>query len=141
MFLEKIPPILRNEFQSLTTKDILVLIEFGEEIPKFSSLSQIRQALKEKSPKLESFIRKKMLKAAGFLSLKRAQLKSDTVSALRKAGELSKNYTKQIIELVKKQSPEVKSNFNTVFPRVSELINSPLFTKFVEYVENRLISM
>jgi hypothetical protein len=106
-----------------------------EQLPKFTSLNHIRQSLKDRNPHLESILQQKALKIMGWISLKRAQLIPKSQSALKEAEESTKNYVRSMIQLIKHQSPEVKSNFDQTFPELTFYLNSPMFNRFAEYLQ------
>lgn len=81
MISDQLPPSVKQELNFLTTKDLLVLKNVAHELPKFTSLMQIRQVLKQYSPRLEKIAEQKAFKIMGVVAMKRAQLLPETKNA------------------------------------------------------------
>lgn len=120
----------------MNAQDILALRKIIQQLPKFTSLNQIRQAVRERSPRLEAVIQKRLVKLMAMIALKRGQLIPESVAVAKEARNLTRNYALSIVRLVQKQSPEVKTNLETTFPEFSAFFNSPLFAKLIEHLEN-----
>ncbi|KAI6184586.1 hypothetical protein M3Y97_00612200 [Aphelenchoides bicaudatus] len=126
---EKAPHFIKRDLEGLTTKDLLVLKNIVHELPKFTSLGQIRQVVKQYSPHVEALAERKAVQIAALVAVKRSQLLPETRNVFHQAGDLSKNYAKSLVQLVQQQPQNVKTNLEQTFPHASYILNSPLLLK------------
>jgi len=134
---DQIPEHVKQETKFLTAKDVLVLKNVIEQLPKFTSLMEIRNTLKKHSPRLESIAEKKAFKVMAVVAKKRTQLLPETKNAFHEARKMSVDYSQSIINLVKSLSPEVKNNLDTTFPHASYVLNSPLAHKIIDHIQSQ----
>jgi len=114
---------------------MLVLKNVIQQLPKFNSLKEVRQTIKQYSPRAESLLEKHALMGMTIVAQKHAQLSPESRSAFHQAADMSKAYAKSIVQLVKDQPQSVKNNLDTTFPHASFVFNSPLFKQFLEHLE------
>jgi len=97
---DKLHPHIKDNLKSLNDKDMLVLKNVIQQLPKFNSLKEVRQTIKQYSPRAESLLEKHALMGMTIVAQKHAQLSPESRSAFHQVimlGMLLGSYKKSML--------------------------------------------